>query len=309
MVDNNSTPLGDLLLLKHKEDHFSELEIQLVQHLADQCAIAIRQARLYKAVQSQVSDLEQLNYLKDDFLSTVSHELRSPMSNIKMATQMLETLLFPADCSLSQPTSTASSPIFSPSSFQKASRYFKILKDECQREIELINDLLDLSRLEAGVQPLNLSTIELHDWLLPIVEPFIERARSQHQTLTYTIAQPLPSITTDLISLERILTELLTNACKYTPYGHHIALDVWTEAPTLYLQVSNSGIGLPEAELNRIFDKFYRVPNHDPWKYGGTGLGLALVQKLLEQLSGQVTVTSEHNLITFLVKIPITLAI
>ena len=120
--------LGDLWLIDHKEHVFNEFEIRLVQQVANQCAIAIRQARLYKAAQAQVHELEKLNRLKDEFLSTVSHELRTPISNVKMAIHMLK----------NAPTE------------EKRQQYLKILEAESQREADLIDDLLDLQKLEVS---------------------------------------------------------------------------------------------------------------------------------------------------------------
>nr|WP_277874846.1 histidine kinase dimerization/phospho-acceptor domain-containing protein [Leptolyngbya sp. FACHB-16] len=94
-IINDHSVIGDLWLYKAGEQCFEELEIRLVQQVANQCAIAVRQARLYQAAQLQVEELGRLNQLKDDFLSTVSHELRTPISNIKMATHMLEFILKP----------------------------------------------------------------------------------------------------------------------------------------------------------------------------------------------------------------------
>ena len=166
--------LGDLWLVKQKHLTFDEQDVQLVQQVANQCAIALRQARLYLKAQTQVIELERLNRLKDDFLSTVSHELRSPMANIKMATQMLEVVLGPTGV-LDAGTS-------------KADRYFQILRDECHREISLINDLLDLSRLEAGTETSILTTLDLQTWIPTIVGPFVERASKQQQRLSLDIA-------------------------------------------------------------------------------------------------------------------------
>ena len=262
--------LGDMWLFKPSQDTFTAAEGRLVEQVANQCAIALRQSRLYQAAQSQVKELERLNQLKDDFLSTVSHELRTPMSNIKMASQMLEILL---------KQSLASSD-----GQERMGRYLSILQDECQRETQLINDLLELSRLDANVEPLRLSTIALQVWIPHLAEPFEERTRTQQQ-LRLEIPVNLPEFTTDLSYLERILTELLQNACKYTPSGETITLNVCTTSDQLMITVTNSGIEISENELVRVFDRFYRIPNNDPWKHGGTGLGLALVKKLVSHSS------------------------
>lgn len=298
IVDDQGV-LGDLWLFKHREEIFNDLEVRLVQQVANQCAIALRQSRLFQAAQAQVQELERLNRLKDDFLSTVSHELRTPMSNIKMAVQMLEIILKRTDILQTN---------------DRANQYLQILSHECQRETNLINDLLNLSRLDAKTEPLMLTTIDLRIWIPAIAEPFEERTRQQQQQLNIQIPAKLPSITTDLKYLERILTELLQNACKYTPAGETIAIAVAVlqqvdHAPSsLEVTVSNSGVEISPKELPHVFDKFYRVPNNDPWKHGGTGLGLSLVKKLAERLQGQITVQSGENHVQFTLTLPLVLA-
>jgi signal transduction histidine kinase/histone H3/H4 len=277
--------LGDMWLFKPQQAYFEELEIRLVQQVANQCAIALRQSRLYQAAQAQVEELERLNKLKDDFLSTVSHELRTPMSNIKMATQMLEVSLKALGV-----FDHETAPI---------NRYFNILREEGQREMGLINDLLDLTRLDSGVEPLAYTAIVLPFFLAHIAEPFLERTRKQQQQLLLHLPETLPSLTTDRAYLERIITELLQNACKYTPAGETITLAARATATALEICVSNSGIMIPAIEYDRIFDKFYRIPNNDPWKHGGTGLGLTLVQKLTERLGATIRVASSDNQTAF----------
>ncbi|MGJ3249652.1 MAG: GAF domain-containing protein [Elainellaceae cyanobacterium] len=282
--------LGDLLLIKDKDLSFSESEIRLVQQVTNQCAIAIRQAWLYQSIQVQVRELEKLNSLKDEFLSTVSHELRTPISNIKVAIQMLDVSL--------KKTGVLSSPR------QPIAKYLEILRSECHREISLINDLLDLARIDSGIEYLVLTDINLQSWLPSIAEPFVKRAQSQQQKFQMDLPSGLPDLTTDVSSLSRILCELLNNACKYTPSGHTILVAVHVTSTEFQLSVSNSGTSLSTNELKRIFDKFYRVPKNDPWKHGGTGLGLALVKQLVEQLQGSITVTSEQEWTCFSMCLP-----
>jgi PAS domain S-box-containing protein len=292
-IADDQDVLGDLWLIRFAHEVFSEEEVRLVQQVADRCAIALRQARLYHKAQTQVKELERLNHLKDDFLSTVSHELRTPMSSIQMATEMLTLKLMQQN--LLQYDSDDPDPL---------DRYLKILQIECQREISLINDLLDLSRLDAGTEPLSLISIPPRLWLSHVAEPFIERVRQQNQTLTLDI-QDLPEIETDLSYLERILSELLNNACKYTPPQERITVSAHVEDEMFSLRVSNSGVEIAPAERDRVFDKFYRIPNSDPWKHGGTGLGLALVKKLAEHLGGSIRVESANQLTHFIVTLPL----
>jgi PAS domain S-box-containing protein len=308
LMDDQSV-IGDMYLLKPLDASFSDLEIRLVQQVANQCAIALRQVRLYQAAQTQVQELERLNRLKDDFLSTVSHELRTPMASIKMAIQMLEVALKGSglDGQLALVNGSAEMPVrLTTPQIAKFSRYFKILQDECQREIGLINDLLDLSRLDAGAEILVPSAIDLSDWLPHLVDPFIDRAKQHDQTLKLTIAPDLPVLTTDVAKLERILTELLNNACKYTPAHEYIEMIVTpTDQETLEFTAKNSGVTIPTDELARMFDKFYRIPHRDPWKHSGTGLGLALVQKLVVHLGGTIVVHCVSHTICFTVELPL----
>jgi PAS domain S-box-containing protein len=220
-------------------------------------------------LESQMVELQALNQLKDDFLNTVSHELRTPLTNIKMAIRMLELTL----------NQRASSLAASDLDSRTTSRYLKILSEQCDRQTDLVNDLLDLQRLNADAYTIDLSTVYLQRFLPEIVDYFQERALSQQQQLHVALA-PLPPIVTDASSLNRILSELVNNAVKYTPSGERINITVRTiertpsTASMIQIQVCNSGVEIPETELPRIFDQFYRIPSADRWRQGGTGLGL-----------------------------------
>lgn len=292
--------LGDLWLINDMHHGLEEIDIRLVQQVTNQCAIAIRQARLYKESQSQVRELEHLNTLKDDFLSTVSHELRTPVTSMRVALQLLGVTLnqeHNLDQELAKPQLEQS----------KIARYYRILQEECEREISLINDLLDLQRLDVGNHPMDLQAINLQNWLPNVVNGFRPRATSRGQTLSINIPEDLPPLISDLASIERVLAELINNACKYTPPNHNIYISAAADLSrdTLKFSVVNTGIEIKEKERQRIFDKFYRVPSADPWKQGGTGLGLALVQKLINHLEGSIEVDSSHNQTAFTVELPI----
>lgn len=302
--------LGDLWLINDVEDSLTELDIRLVQQVTNQCAIAIRQARLYQESQSQVRELERVNTLKDDFLSTVSHELRTPVTSMRVALQLLGVTLnqeHDLNNELEKPQLEQS----------RIARYYRILKEECEREISLINDLLDLQRLDVGNHPMLLQPIDLPNWLPNLVNGFKPRAKSREQTLTLSIPTDLPEFVSDLASIERVLAELINNACKYTPPNHtiHIAVTGRQGNPTSYgtdrrkgsmrFSVVNTGVEIAADECQRIFDKFYRIPSADPWKQGGTGLGLALAQRLISHLEGSIVVDSGDNQTAFIVEIPL----
>ncbi|MBE9096790.1 CBS domain-containing protein [Tychonema sp. LEGE 07203] len=301
-----------------KSRQWQPSEVDLLLQLATQIAIAIQQAQLYQQVQNlntdlerqvqertaqlqqKVQELQHLNVLKDEFLSTVSHELRTPLANMKMAIHMLK---------------------ISPTA-DRRQIYLEILETECTRETDLINALLDLQRLEAAACPIDLEPVNLEVWLPTIIEPFYTRVQNRHQHLRVECDPHLPTISSNRASLGRILAEILNNACKYTANDGEISLRV--ECKNGHWEGGGSGKNsIPATDLNssiqftlsnqssisieelpRIFDKFYRVPNADPWKQGGTGLGLALVQKLVEQLQGEIEVESSNGWTNFTVTFP-----
>lgn len=242
-------------------------------------------------LQQEREELKKLNLLKDDFLSTLSHELRTPMTNIKMAIQMLG-VTCTQDCAFVKR--------------EQVHRYLKILQDECTREISLINNLLDLQGLEAGSHSSAVEKIHLQTWLLQLIEPFRERVDKLQQTLHLNIPPNIPLLVSSPSSLERILAELLNNACKYTPPREQITISAHVKSGMMQLSVSNSGIEIPASEQAQIFDKFYRIPKTDPWRQGGTGLGLALAQKLTEHLGGSIWVESASGQTCFTVELPLT---
>ncbi len=315
--------LGDLWLFRQCDLAFSRAEIRLVEQVANQCAIALRQSQLYQKTQAQVEQLEALNRLKDDFLSSVSHELRSPMSNIKMATEMLYRVLETRHTDR-HTDKTPQEPGRPHQPYPpQVDHYLQILKEECQRETDLINDLLDLARLEARADDLIIDTIPLELWLPALIEPYEARILDQQQRLEIYIQPDLPPLVTDATHLGRAIAELIHNACKYTPAGEIIRVHVEDlsaarlgdaepssipnppcSTPQVQITIGNSGVEISPSEYDRIFDKFYRIPSHDPWKHGGTGLGLALVKRQIERLYGRIQVTSQAGWTLFTLQLP-----
>ena len=291
--------LGHLWLFRPRACTFGELEVRIVKQVATQCAIAIRQARLYQAAQTQVDKLQQLNQLKDDFLNTISHELRTPVTSMRMAIQMLGVCL-------SQQlnwTAEQDKPIAERS---RIAQYYQVLKEECDREIRLVNDLLNLQRLDGELDEWDFDQIHLPSVIAQLVAPYEHRAHDRRQIFQLPELEHLPDMVVDLAAFDRIVTELLTNAHKYTPEGHRIQLRVNATADTLCLIVSNTGVEIPSESIGKVFDKFYRVPGADPWKQGGTGLGLALVKRLVERLHGHISVRSANKQTVFTVTLPLT---
>ncbi|QSJ20045.1 response regulator [Nostoc sp. UHCC 0702] len=277
----------------------------------------------------QMAELQRLNQLKEDFLRATSHEMRTPLSNIKMAITVLETILNQQSILPPEPPDASSS----------VSLYLNILRNECERELDLVDDLLNMRFIDAGVYPLELTAIHLQFWLPHITESFQQRLEARRQTLEVSVDLDLPPIVTDLAILTRVISELLNNACKYTPSGEQITviaklasttnsqIDVSPDAQTSRVQItiSNSGVEIPIKEQTRIFDLFYRIPESTikeqnlilelfdeiaigkPGQSNSVGLGLALVKKLVQYLQGAIALSSSQGWTRFTVELPLTL--
>ncbi|MCC5629300.1 PAS domain S-box protein [Nostoc sphaeroides CHAB 2801] len=278
--DGGEIPIDDSVApIKDDQDNITGAVLVFRDITERKRAIEARQKQIEQ--EQLVVQWEEINKLKNDFLSLVSHELRSPLSNIKLMVQMIQL-----------------SPVT-----EEAQRYLELMENECDRELGLINDLLDLQRLESSSYPvITPDALLLQQWLPWVIEPFQIRVQEHQQTLQLNLPSNLPPLFSDGISLERILVELLNNACKYTPAGGEIVLSVRSnslEAPTKTIITISNSAEILLAELPRIFEKFYRIPNADIWNQGGSGLGLPIVQKLVEQLQGNIQVESGNGWTTF----------
>jgi signal transduction histidine kinase len=241
--------------------------------------------RLREAAQlrSQITHLQADEALKEEFLRTASHELRAPVANIQCAISLLKLTDSPVD----------------------RDEYLQILEDECQQEFAIINDLLDFQRLSNQIS-VQFDIQDLRDWLSEVLLPFQLRAEANQQDLEIEVNLDCPTLQLDWFSLRRILTELLNNACKYTRIQEQISVKVqMLESQRLQLQVSNSGIILPQTELTKLFQPFYRNVEVDQRRQGGTGLGLAIVKRLVEHLGGEISVTNPDNRLIFGVQLPV----
>jgi len=246
-------------------------------------------------LEQQIEEMQRLTRLKDDFLSMVSHELRSPISNIKMSIRLLEMNLDRLKCSSDLDEATHASQV---------NQYLDILRDECDRELNIVNSLLEMQRFEAETIPLEPAEINIREWLTQIIEAFKGRIFDRQQDISLSISETVSSFISDPSILTQMIGELLTNACKYSPPGATISVMADLHNNSLRFTVKNPGDNLSPEVLVRIFDKFYRLPGSDRWNQGGTGLGLALVKKQVNYLGGSITAESDNNEVRFIAELP-----
>ena len=202
------------------------------------------------------------------------------MSSIQLASETLETLL-------EREIGFNKSATFT--------RVLDIFRSACQRQNQLVDDLLTLCYIDAKKEIIKMQWVDLGVWLPQIIEPFQERINNQNQTLTIDLEPDLPQFKSDISIIKRVLSELINNACKYTPASEKITLSARKIEHGIQLKVINTGIEISLVEQQRVFDKFYRIPHHDPWQFGGTGIGLALVKNLVELLGGTISLESNSE--------------
>jgi hypothetical protein len=265
------------------------------QPLIQERTLALQRVQL---LEQQLEEIQQLIQQKDDFLSTVSHELRSPLANIKMSIHLLERNLDQRNLlskEVEAEINAQSEPV---------ARYLRILHEQCDQELALVNDLLEIQRLDAQAVAIDITSIDLSEWIPQVTEAYQDRMEARPQYLQILLPPNLSPLASDISILTRVLGELLTNACKYTPPEETITVSAAWVGDRLQLAVSNSGVAIPADELPKIFDKFYRVPGGDRWHQGGTGLGLALAKKQITYLGGRMWAESDAHEVRLTIELP-----
>ena len=224
------------------------------------------------AVFVDVTDLRRLESLRRDFVANVSHELRTPVTAVRSAAETLRVAM------VEDP--------------DRAGRFVDIIDRNAQRLHELIEDLLELSRLESNQFQLKQETVDVLGTANLVASLFRERAEKKKVKLVVKSAPKPVSLRTDQRALEQVLTNLVDNAIKYCPAGSTIAIDANEMEETTFVRVQDDGPGIDPKHLPRLFERFYRVDAGRSRDVGGTGLGLSIVKHLAEAMGGEVDVES-----------------
>jgi signal transduction histidine kinase/DNA-binding response OmpR family regulator len=263
---------------------FTDDEIYLLQQIAEQAAIALYNAqsfeRLEELVKQRTQELEQekllsdaANRAKSEFLSTISHELRTPLTGILGFSGVLQEEIFG-------------------SLNTKQKKYVDCINSSGKHLLELINDLLDFTKIEAGKEELNLENVVLDEVGQACLSLFGERCLQRGLQLSMAIAPDVTTCIADRRRLKQILVNLLSNAVKFTDSGS-ITLKVEKTTDEIQISVIDTGIGIALADQESIFKPFHQVDSGLNRKYEGTGLGLALSRKLAQLHKGDITLDSE----------------
>ena len=220
----------------------------------------------------EISELRRLERVRQDFVANVSHEFRTPLTAIQ---GFAETLLTGA---LDDPDNRR--------------RFVEIIRDHAARLARLTEDLLELSRIEAGELKLEFQPVSVQQLVESCVETVGLKARAKQLALQLTIPGDLPNVRADANRLQEVLQNLLDNAVQYTPSGGHINVAAAGKNGQIVITVADTGIGIPQAEQSRIFERFYRVDAARSREAGGTGLGLSIARHIVEAHGGRIWVES-----------------
>jgi PAS domain S-box-containing protein len=221
-----------------------------------------------------VSREAEVERLKNEFISTVSHELRTPMTSIKGYADLLH-LGMAGGLTDTQ------------------HEFLRIIKSNADRLTALVNDILDISRIETGRMRLTIEPLDLGELVSQAVISFQEQYRDKRVTLAWEEPEGLPPIRGDAARVMQVLNNLLANAWQYTPQGGRVMVSVEPKDGVLQVDVEDTGIGVSPGDVDRIFDRFYRADHPIVQEAEGTGLGLAIVKMFVEMLGGEIWVESK----------------
>lgn len=270
------TPVASIGVYWAQKYSASLYEIELLQSLASAADLALAGVRAYEEARQARTQAEQANRLKDEFLATLSHELRNPLNSIIGNTEVL----------LRSPEARC---------VPLVQRAAEAIYRNVSSQSQLINDLLDLSRLHSGKLPLNSHPI----LLAPVISDAAEAVRAQAEARKITLELDLPDeslvVDADSVRIQQVVWNLLSNAVKFTPNQGRVKLSLSQENGHAMLKVEDNGQGIEAAFLPHIFEMFRQADAGTTRQYGGLGIGLALVKQLTELHGGSVEAQSEGN--------------
>jgi signal transduction histidine kinase/HAMP domain-containing protein len=279
--------LGVLSFYSQAEREFNAEEINFLNALVNQAAIAIFNSRLFEQTREQAIELEKSNKIKDEFLGVMSHELRTPLNIIMNYAEVLKMGAF-GEISAEQLKGTEK------------------IHSQAGHLLTLINGILEITKIESGTTALQTEFLNLSEFMADCKSDYMA-PMDKDLRLEWHFPTDLPTVTTDRMRLKQIMTNLINNAIKFTEQGYiRISAHVDSDGETFELCVADTGPGIPEDRLARIFEKFHQIDSATTRNYAGAGLGLYIVKTFVDLFQGTICVESKIGVgSTFTVRLPI----
>lgn len=278
--------LGTLSFASRTRTRFTPEELDLLQSTCDQMAIALERANLVQSIQQQAEALQRANQIKDEFLAVLSHELRSPLNPILGWARLLQSGKLDA---------------------ARQAEALATIERNALLQSQLIEDLLDIARIMQGKLSLTVAPVNLAYVIAAAVETVHLAAEAKNVQIMVDLTSPLAPISGDVARLQQVVWNLLTNAVKFTPNGGQVTVELQQVDQTAQLRVIDTGKGMHPSFLPYVFEYFRQEDGSTTRRFGGLGLGLAIVQQIVEMHGGTVKAESqgEHQGATFLVQLPL----
>ncbi len=272
-IKQGGTLLGALNLESPRTHAFGESDQRLIEALADQAAVAIANARAYQAERAAVERMREVDRIKTQFLANMSHELRTPLNSIIGFSRVI---LRGIDGPLTD--------------LQRAD--LSAIHNSGQHLLGLINDILDLSKIEAGKMELSIEDVDLADIVKGVLSTAIALVKDKPVELRQELPADLPPLKGDPRRIRQVVLNLVSNAAKFTEQGH-VTAHVVVNPREVQISVSDSGSGIPTDKLEHIFEEFTQVDASTTRRVGGTGLGLAISRRFVELHGGRIWAASQ----------------
>jgi diguanylate cyclase (GGDEF)-like protein len=271
---------GTLTLASRVPRVFSAQDLQLLSSIGNQIGTALENARLYEREQQMVKRLKEMDRFKSEFLSNVSHELRLPLTSILGFSELL----------LDQIPGSLT---------EDQEDYIKNMQSSGYHLLEIINNLLDLSKIKAGKMDLHVTEFKIKDLVENVKRTVTPLINKKQLILDTRVSGELPLVSADQSKVKQILLNLLSNAIKFTPSAGRITISAWAnnmqERPCISISVADTGIGIRPEDQHRIFDEFKQLDGTYTREYPGTGLGLTITKRFVEMQGGSIWVESQQG--------------